>query len=288
VPGTDAPRPAATVIVVRDRPEGALETLMVLRNLKSDFVGGAYVFPGGAVDAGDADDQLLARCTGVDDGAASTMLGLAAGGLAYYVACARELFEEAGLLLAIGHDGTPFDASDADRVQRLSRHRHNLNDGLASMLDVLTAEELVLDLAALHYFAHWITPVGPSRRYDTRFFVAVSPRGQVPLHDDRELVGHAWVTPDEALDRHRAGEMQLILPTIKNLEAIARFATTDQLLEVVAQRRDVPTIQPRIVREGNGVRILLPGDEGFDDPVIADVADRSISSADISRSATDA
>jgi 8-oxo-dGTP pyrophosphatase MutT (NUDIX family) len=288
--GTDEPRPAATVIVVRDRADGALETLMVLRNLKSDFVGGAYVFPGGAVDASDADGALIARCVGIDDEGASVTLGVEAGGLASYVACARELFEEAGLLLASRLDGEPIDASDVDVVRRLSDHRRGLNDGTVSMLDLLEAEGLVLDLGALHYFAHWITPVGPPRRYDTRFFVASAPRGQVPLHDDRELVGHVWVTPDEALERHRAGEMQLILPTIKNLEAIARFATTSDLLEVVSRPRDVPRIEPKIIAEGNGVRILLPGDEGFDDAVVGEgviTANRSIGNDDIARASTD-
>jgi hypothetical protein len=111
----------------------------------------------------------------------------------------------------------------------------------------------------------------------------------VPLHDDRELVGHAWITPDEALERHRAGEMQLILPTIKNLEAVARFATSGALLEAVAQPRTVPMIEPRIIHEGNGVRILLPGDEGFDDAAVAQAAaaERSVTNADINRASTE-
>jgi 8-oxo-dGTP pyrophosphatase MutT (NUDIX family) len=265
VPGSDTPRPAATVIVVRDRPGGALETLMVLRNLKSDFVGGAYVFPGGAVDPGDADDALGARCHGVADATASAILGVDAGGLASYVACARQLCAAGGLRRAPRPDGAPIDSTDPVRIERFATHRRALNDGTTSMLGVLEAEDLLLDLSVLHYFAHWITPLGQPRRYDTRFFVAAAPVGQVPLHDDRELVGHVWVTPAEALERHRAGEMQLILPTIKNLEAIARFDTTAELLSAVSARRDVPTVQPRIVREGNGVRILLPGDPGFED-----------------------
>jgi 8-oxo-dGTP pyrophosphatase MutT (NUDIX family) len=186
---------------------------MVLRNLKSDFVGGAYVFPGGAVDEADEAPDLLERCGGIDDATASRILGLASSGVAYFVACARELFEEAGLLLAVGDDGSTLDASDPALVTRLGEHRRALNDGEATLVDVLADERLVLDLSTLRYFAHWITPVGPPRRYDTRFFVAAAPPGQVPLHDDRELVAHTWVTPAEALARHEAGEMQLILPT---------------------------------------------------------------------------
>src|SRR5579863_398237 len=108
------PRPAATVIVVRDRPEVGFEVLMLLRNLKSDFVGGAYVFPGGALDPEDATEDAASRCVGLDDVAASTTLGLDAGGLAYWVACARELFEEAGLLLARSEDGSSLDAGNEE------------------------------------------------------------------------------------------------------------------------------------------------------------------------------
>ncbi len=221
---------------------------MLLRNLKSDFVGGAYVFPGGAVDPDDATDDASARCVGIDDVDASTTLGLEAGGLAYWVACARELFEEAGLLLAIGEDGTPLDASDEALTARLVEHRREVNGGTRRFLDVLEEERLVLDATALSYFAHWITPVGPPRRYDTRFFVAAAPLGQVPLHDDKELVANSWITPAEALERHGRGEMQLILPTIKNLEAIARFALVCRHSSTRrATRSSVPTIEPRIV-----------------------------------------
>jgi 8-oxo-dGTP pyrophosphatase MutT (NUDIX family) len=277
------PRPAATVIVARDRPDGSFEVLMLMRNLNSDFVGGAYVFPGGAVDPEDATEGAADRCDGLDDVVASTVLGLGAGGLAYWVACARELFEEAGLLLATHEGGEPLDARDTELVARLVEHRRAVNEGTRRFLDVLAQEALVLDAAALSYFAHWITPVGPPRRYDTRFFVAAAPLGQVPVHDDKELVANTWVSPSEALDRHRRGEMQLILPTIKNLEAIDRFGSSDELLGAARDAVSVPTIEPRIVQDGSGVRILLPGDDGFDDTSLGDVPARSIDNTAIGR-----
>src|ERR1700722_923188 len=92
-------RPAATVITLRDAPNG-YEILMLRRNLNSDFVGGAYVFPGGRVDDEDAGPAAQRRTLGLSDEEASRRLSLARGGLAYYVACLRELFEEAGLLVA--------------------------------------------------------------------------------------------------------------------------------------------------------------------------------------------
>lgn len=254
---------------------------MALRNLNSDFIGGAYVFPGGAVDPDDATASIAARAD-LSDAEASGCLGVEEGGLAYYVACARELFEEAGLLLAERHDGRPL-APEASDAARLVEQRRRLNDGATTFAAILEEEDLVLRVGQLSYFAHWITPLGPPRRYDTRFFVARMPEGQVPLHDDRELVAHTWVTPREALELHERGEMQLILPTIKNLEAISRFADCDELLAAVRGRHEVATIQPRIVREpGGGVRILLPGDEGFDDTA-PDVAASSVARDEIAQ-----
>jgi 8-oxo-dGTP pyrophosphatase MutT (NUDIX family) len=282
------PRPAATVILARDRAAGGFEVLMLLRNLKSDFVGGAYVFPGGAVDLEDATDEATAVCRGLDDVEASRFLGVERGGLAYWVACLRELFEEAGLLLASGVDGTALDMASASTTARFVAHRAAVNAGERRFLDVIADERLVLDLTSLAYFAHWVTPVGPPRRYDTRFFVAAAPADQVPVHDDKELVANVWVTPAEALERHERGEMQLILPTIKNLEAIARFTCAAELLDAAHGATTVPRIEPRIVRDGNGVRILLPGDPGFDDETSDDVADRSVGNDDITGASTGA
>ena len=283
-----SPRPAATVIVARDRPDASFEVLMLLRNLNSDFVGGAYVFPGGAVDEADASPEVAARCAGLDDAEASRRLGLETGGLAYWVACARELFEEAGLLLARRDDDTPIDGADGALADRLAERRRGLNDGTVDLLEVLGSEGLVLDLAQLEYFAHWITPVGPPRRYDTRFFVAGAPAGQEPAHDEKELVANVWVTPTEALARHRRGEMQLILPTIKNLEAIEPLGSCGALLGAARRATAVPTIEPRIVPDGDGVRILLPGDDGSDDPALPTVPARSVGYRAIDRASSDA
>jgi 8-oxo-dGTP pyrophosphatase MutT (NUDIX family) len=257
---------------------------MLLRNLNSDFIGGAYVFPGGAVDPQDATDEASALCVGLDDARASSLLGVDHGGLAYWIACLRELFEEAGLLLAVRDDGAPLEMTDGEVTERFAAHRRDVNDGTRRFLDVIADEHLVLDLSSLCYFAHWITPVGPPRRYDTRFFVAAAPSDQIPVHDDKELVANTWVTPAEALERHHKGEMQLILPTIKNLEAVGRFSSSASLLDAARTATAVPTIEPRIVQDGSGVRILLPGDDGFDDRETArDVPAESVRNADITR-----
>jgi 8-oxo-dGTP pyrophosphatase MutT (NUDIX family) len=259
-----SPRPAATVITLRDSPEG-YEILMLRRNLNSDFVGGAYVFPGGAVDADDAGSSGERLALGRSDASASTRLGLERGGLAYYIACLRELFEEAGLLLACDHEGTPVHFGDDETVHRIARSRREVNDGSLGFVAMMEREGLLLDLRGLEYVAHWITPVGPPRRFDTRFFVALAPKGQVATHDAGETVADQWVRPKDALDARGRGELEMIFPTVRNLEAIADFTTSTEVLEYARSLTDIPCIEPRIVNSNGVVSILMPGDEGYDD-----------------------
>lgn len=246
-------------MVVRDHAGGGdLEVLMVRRQLSSVFVGGAYVFPGGGVEPDDRGPEIAARCTGRDDAEASALLGIDSGGLGYFVAAIRECFEESGVLLADG----PGMASPGVEQRRI-RHRAELNAGRITLAEICVEEGLHLPLDRLCYFSHWITPEGAPRRYDTRFFVAVVPDGQVAVHDDAETVASEWVVPDEALARHRVGELDLMFPTIKHLETIGRFDGAAALLKA-ALATEIPTVQPRISVEGPGVRILLPGDPGFE------------------------
>src|SRR5205807_1447091 len=102
---------------------------------------------------------------------------------------------------------------------------------------------------------------------DTRFFVTAAPLEQVPLHDDRETIAHTWIEPMDALERCDRGEYEMILPTIKSLEAIARFERSEDLLRAAAAIETVPAVLPRLADDGGGVRILLPGDEGYDEAV---------------------
>ena len=267
---TDAPaiaiRDAATVMLVRDGDDGRLEVFMLRRNLNSDFVGGAYVFPGGAVDPADRHADLEPLCEGRSDADASTALGLdpPSGGLAYWVAAVRESFEEAGVLLAYDADGRIVDFREPAVAERFDRHRAAVDGGERRLVEICADEGLRLAVDGMHYFAHWITPLGPPRRYDTRFFVAAAPVGQTPLHDDRETIANCWIAPSEALSRHLDGEFDLILPTIRNLEAIARFDTAAEVLAAASALDVVPAVLPRVVDDGDGIRILLPGDPGYD------------------------
>jgi len=257
-------RDAATVMVVRDAEAGP-EVFMLRRNLNADFVGGAYVFPGGGVDPSDRLVSLTGLCSGRTDAEASAVLGLERGGLAYWVAAVRECFEEAGVLLARDRNGSVVSFADPETAARFETHRERLNAGATTLVEMCEAEDLVLDVADIHYFAHWITPLGAPRRYDTRFFVAAAPPEQVPLHDNTETIASLWIRPADALARFAAGAYELILPTEKNLEAIGRFATAGGLLAAARAVGEVPAILPRIGRGEEGVRILLPGDDGYEE-----------------------
>jgi 8-oxo-dGTP pyrophosphatase MutT (NUDIX family) len=255
-------------MLVRDAPDAeSLEVLMVQRNLNSDFVGGAYVFPGGAVDPADGGPDAEALCSGRTDAEASALLGLPSGGLAYWAAVVRECFEEAGVLLCyrgdLGKQEMVSFLDPADEA-RFAASRSRLNAGDLGFLQLCRDEGIVLAADHVHYFAHWITPEGAPRRYDTRFFVAAAPQGQTPINDAGETIDEVWVTPQEALRRHRDGEIEIIFPTIRNLQAIGRFHRSEDLLSAAADAADrVPVIEPRVIADGRGVRIVLPGDPGY-------------------------
>ncbi len=270
-PGFVAARDAATIMLVRDAGAGGgavLEVCMLQRHLNSDFVGGAYVFPGGKVDDEDRTAAAEEACARRSDAEASAMLGVGSGGLAFWVAALRECFEEAGVLLAYeGDDDDVLVSSAPDSVARLSALRASLNAGEVRFLDACRQAGLRLATDRVHYFSHWITPEPAPKRYDTRFFVAALPAGQVPVHDDHETVDTVWVRPDDALARAAAGEFDLIFPTMKNLEAIARFETSADLLAAAAAVERVPTVLPRVVVDDRGFRILLPGDPGYEEAV---------------------
>jgi 8-oxo-dGTP pyrophosphatase MutT (NUDIX family) len=225
-------RDGATVMLVRDgqHAERPLEVFMLRRHPSTAF-GSVHVFPGGVVDAADHDPALDERCPGLDDADASIQLGIPSGGRAFWVAAVREAFEEAGVLLARTAEGSVvrFD-EHPDTEARFASHRRALNARERPFLDVLADEDLTLAVDDVRYFSHWITPEGEPKRFDTRFFLARAPEGQVYAHDDGELIGSEWVRPRDALHRHRAGTFAMIGPTIVSLQDIGRFATCDELL----------------------------------------------------------
>ena len=263
-------RDAATVMLVRDGAQG-VEVFMLRRNLNSDFVGGAYVFPGGAVDDHDRHENLDPVCRGRSDAEASQQLGIGRGGLAYWVAAIRESFEEAGVLLAYDHADHVIRLDEPGTKERFVEHRRAVDTGERRLVDICEDEHLQLAVDHMYYFSHWITPEGAPRRYDTRFFVARAPEAQEPLHDDHEVIANLWIRPSVALERHRSGEFDLIFPTMRSLQALERFATADDVLAAAEAIQSVPTILPRLVEDSGGYRIVLPGDAGYDEIVPVDL-----------------
>ena len=257
------PVPSATVTLVRDGGHG-LEVLMMERNLQSVFVPGNYVYPGGALDAQDAVPEASGLCAGLDDARASALLGIASGGLAYWVAAIRESFEEAGLLLAYDPGGGIVELIRDDVVERFSAHRRAVDEGSRSLAAIVREEGLRIAADRLVYFSHWITPFGAPRRYDTRFFIAEAPHAQAPLHDNRETISHIWIHPGTALDRHRAGSFKMRTPTVRTMEWFAAYDSAGSLIKAMRSQKSVPLIQPRISRDG---RRLLPGEAGYEEAV---------------------
>jgi glyoxylase-like metal-dependent hydrolase (beta-lactamase superfamily II)/8-oxo-dGTP pyrophosphatase MutT (NUDIX family) len=253
------PRPAATLVVVRDGERG-MEVLLMHRTKAMDFAGGAHVFPGGAVDAADWD--LAAFCTGLDDSEASRRLDIASGGLAYCICAIRECFEEAGLLYArageeLLHFDSPVAREDAPALRRaLQEGRTTFGAMIASLGVRLAADRLA-------YLSHWITQAGRPRRYDTRFFIAAAPEHQRPMHDAGETVAHEWVVPRIALERHARGEMQLMFPTMKTLELLARFGHVADALDYAHTPRAMPPMSPRLASGRDGPKLLVPGDYAY-------------------------
>ena len=264
------PRPSATVTLVRDVP-GGIEVLMMRRNLQSGFVPGMYVFPGGALDDDDLSFKNNMLCKCLDDAAASGALGLACDGLAYWAAAIREAFEECGLLLAYDAAGRMIEFGEPARAARFAEHRRRLNEGALDFAALLAAEDLRIAADQLTYFSHWITPVGAPRRYDTRFFVARAPAGQEPMHDARETIDAVWMRPQEALERHARGSLEMRTPTVRTLEAFAAHGTVDTLIAALSQLRDVRAVLPRIAKDG---RRVLPGEPGYEEAGTAEGAGR--------------
>jgi len=263
-------QPAATVMLIRDRPLAAFEVFMLQRTLSAVFAQGMYVFPGGRVDEGDSASELEELCDGLSDEQASSLLQIPSGGLAYWVAAIRECFEEAGVLLArhlSNQEIVRFDNPDV--AAKFAESRQKIYDGTLTLTQLCFRENLRLVTDSIHYVSHWITPVGPTRRFDTRFFVARAPQAQEPLHDDGETIASLWVEPEEALMRGKRGELSMIAPTIKNLEFLAHHQTTADVFDAASKIGVPDTILPRLRTSADGTvtDILLPSQPGYDDPV---------------------
>ncbi len=253
-------RPAATVMLIDDRPD--LQVFMMERHANTVFAGGMWVFPGGAVDATDDSSIFQESCIHRSDAEASRLMGLASGGIAYYVAAIREAFEEAGILLALKREGlSPLDLSVDRRAERFQAHRDDVNDSNRHFMEIIEDEDLVLDAGEMHYIARWITPLGPPRRFDARFFIARMPARQTPIHDDGELVHSRWMSPKDILRRAEAEEMVLMSPTLRMVKNLALFDSAEQVI-ASASTNQVDE-KARVTRDTRV--IVMPGEPGYDE-----------------------
>lgn len=249
------PRPAATVVLLRSGNAG-LEVLLVRRSRTVGFVPGAYVFPGGRVDAADGEPSALARLQGTPPRDLARRLNLPGRELeaaAFLVAAFRETFEETGIL-----PGLPSQVLESPEAIALRRRLLADEIGFHRVLEAL---DHVVDAGSATYIAHWVTPEAEPRRYDTRFFGLVIPRDARVRVEPGEITEAVWLEPATALARHRAGELPMIFPTLRTLEELVRFSTPAQVLARY-RAREIPRILPRLVRTPTGVGIQVPEEVG--------------------------
>lgn len=237
-------RLAATIVLVRDVGKGP-EVFMVQRPGVVDFPD-LHVFPGGKVDAADFVPELVRD---LDDRSASEQLGVESGGLRYWVAAIRECFEECGVLLA-DRDGELFTPRTHAEAKRFAGHRHALIAGELDFAAMCRREGLVIRADRAHYFSHWITPEVAPRRFDTRFFIAHMPTGQVTDGHAWETAAEAWVAPGRALALFEAGRWQMIAPTLMTLQTIARYTGISQMLSAVAAEAHLDELTPDLRDQG--------------------------------------
>jgi 8-oxo-dGTP pyrophosphatase MutT (NUDIX family) len=247
-------RPASTILLLR-AGQSAIEVFMMVRHYQIEFASGALVFPGGSVDPGDRDiveDPALCK---IGD-------GLDAAALQFRVAAIRETFEESGILLA-----RPRGSQDLIAASRAAAvadaHRGALCEGKTSFREILATNELIPAVDRLAHYAHWITPEGQPKRFDTHFFLAKAPPEQVGAHDGRESTDSIWVSPQEALDGGKSGRFILPFPTTRNLIKLGKQPSVEAALEDARGSR-VVTVMPVVTKEGDKRRLKIPAEAGYD------------------------
>lgn len=234
---------------------------MVRRHEGTAFMGGAHVFPGGRVDAADRDGDA-SWCDGIDHAVGQLAEMDSGDAIAYHVAAARELFEEAGVLLATDDSRATVSLADADAHARFREYRGDVHDGRLTLRAVVERERLRLRLDALVLFAHWVTPPIDTRQFDTRFFMTRVPPDQTPAHDESETTHSTWLTPRDAIAQAAGDAIVLPPPTWTTLRELEGFTTVDSAL-AWARRRRISRRQPKMLEEGGRRMLLLPGDPQY-------------------------
>lgn len=243
------PRDAAATALLRERAGGGVEVFLVRRHVQSEFVPDVYVFPGGSVTEADREaERTPGLCALGGNGPTALGAGLRAAAI-------RELFEEAGALIA-RRANRPLEMASAD-LPRFAAYRDALNQRAQSLSGIARAEGLTLATDELLHWAHWVTPEAWPKRFDTHFFLVETPAGQEPAHDALEVTHSVWITPEDALAGYERGDFPIVFATIHQLRDLSG-------LETVADARarfngkTPETIRPRIVRRAGADIILMP------------------------------
>ena len=261
---TVQPRLASTVMLLRDISVGqqttGIEVFMVRRVVQSEFMPDIFVFPGGSVTA---DDRLAEQTEGVyeavlpsqADPEERTALGSGAR-----AAAIRELFEEANVLLA--HREGAVLAVNEEMVARFANYRQAFNERKGSLVEMARAEHLVLAMNSLAYFAHWITPEGMPKRFDTHFFLASAPAQQEAIYDNLETSDGVWIRPKDAIERSQQGTFPIAFPTFHQLRDLSAFRTVQDAIQATATRY-VPTHIPMLTIQNGVAHVSLPEEPEF-------------------------
>ncbi len=247
------PRLSATILLLRDDP--ALQVLMVKRHYEIDFASGALVFPGGKSNDEDSEAAWADWTDGEFTGEEQTAR----------VAAIREAYEEAGIILARPKSARGVGAAlvGTDVAQALNPMRGAVDRREQSFLALIQDHDLVLALDALIHYGHWITPTMMPKRFDTHFYLAATPPGQVAEQDGRETTEAVWLGPQQALDMEAAGTATIIFPTRMNLGKLAETETTHAALTRFASE-SVVTVLPVVGKDEDGAPCLhIPKEAGY-------------------------
>jgi 8-oxo-dGTP pyrophosphatase MutT (NUDIX family) len=226
------PRHASTVVLVRPEQSGSFEILLTRRPRQMRFLGGYFVFPGGAVHPDDYAPEVLARCRGLSAEKAKAILDSRhepAEALGHWIAVFREVFEEVGVLLCINDRGEAVELHGETDQERIELARRKIVAGDLGFGDFLQSENLYCDLSRIRYFDHWVTPEIYSMRFDTRFYITILPANQKALTRSEEVTHSLWIKADEALARMNHRDFPILPPTTTVLQRLARLSTWKRL-----------------------------------------------------------
>src|SRR4030081_2767045 len=254
-----APRPASTILLLRDAAaKKEVEVFMMVRHYEIDFNSGALVFPGGSVDKGDK--EIIANPALYSGGE-----GRNEATLSFRIAAIRETFEESGILLARPRGSKALvDAKRASEIE--AANRTALCEGKATFSKILTDNGILLALDELVPYAHWITPEGMPKRFDTWFFLAAAPPEQVGAHDGKESTDSIWVSPREALAGGESGRFKLPFPTTRNLIRLGKQNGVKAALDD-SRGKAVVTVMPVMTKLNGGRQLRIPLEAGYDGEV---------------------